>query len=60
MTMAKYTPDQMAGFQAAFVRYAEELIIANGIPDPDGSKLKKLIRFYYEDLDEWALVLGYR
>lgn len=58
--MAKYTPDQMAGFQAAFVHYAEELIITNGIPDPDGSKFEKLIRLYYENLDEWALVLGYR
>lgn len=58
--MAKYTPDQMAGFQAAFVRYAEELIIAKGIPDPDGSKLRKLVSYYYQDLDEWALVLGYR
>ncbi|WP_417503261.1 hypothetical protein [Microbacterium sp.] len=50
----------MAGFQAAFVYYAEELIIAKGVPDPDGSKLAKLVRYYYEDLDEWSLVLGYR
>ncbi|KQT72001.1 hypothetical protein [Microbacterium sp. Leaf436] len=60
MTVVRYTPDQMAGFQAAFERYAEELIIRHNIPDPDGSKFRKLIRYYYEDLDEWTLVLGYR
>ncbi|NWL35540.1 hypothetical protein [Paenarthrobacter nitroguajacolicus] len=57
--MARYTPNQMAALRAKFQEAAEEAIMQAGIPDPEGTRTRKLIRFFYEDIDEWALVLGF-
>lgn len=58
--MVRYTPDQMAALHRKAEEMAEEALSRHGISDPEGLRHAKLVRYFYENLDEWALCLGFR
>lgn len=57
--MVRYTPDQMMAFHRKAEEVAEDALSRHGVSDPEGVRRAKLVRFFYQDLDEWALVLGF-